>query len=216
MVGVRPRLRTWDMTRRIIFSWSRLRVIVVLCLVFEPILRRPSSGAVGEAYLAQTKIVLAIASQVQKPEAIPMVVERFGAMTLQTEPGKPRKKWSADGFFAADLANVLQKYWQLADAPPLDPSCSGATGKAACCSPPSTSGSAAARGTRRSTARRPSVFPLPPGASGTPFSCWISGTEPARANSAGPIRGDHLALLRSRRPFHLSVRKINLGGDPTS
>jgi hypothetical protein len=68
-----------------------------------------------------TKIVLAIASQVRKPEAIPMVVERFGAMTLQAEPGKPRTKWSTDGFFAADLANLLQKYWQLADGSPLDP-----------------------------------------------------------------------------------------------
>jgi hypothetical protein len=61
-----------------------------------------------------TKIVLAIASQVRKPEAIPTVVERFGAMTLQAEPGKPRTKLSTDGFFAADLANLLQKYWQLA------------------------------------------------------------------------------------------------------
>lgn len=68
-----------------------------------------------------TKIILAIASQVQKPEAIPTVVERFGAMTLQAEPGKPRTKWSTDGFFAADLADLLQKYWQLADASPLDP-----------------------------------------------------------------------------------------------
>lgn len=68
-----------------------------------------------------TKIVLAIASQVQKPEAIPMVVERFGAMTLQAEPGKPRPKWSTEGFFAADLANLLQKYWQLADGSPLEP-----------------------------------------------------------------------------------------------
>src|SRR5690242_449261 len=55
-----------------------------------------------------TKILLSICSQVRKASAIAMVAERIGAMTLQAELGKPRKKWSTAGFFAADVANLLR------------------------------------------------------------------------------------------------------------
>lgn len=58
-----------------------------------------------------TKILLSICSQVRKASAIAMVAERIGAMTLQAELGKPRKKWSTAGFFAADVAKLLRTFW---------------------------------------------------------------------------------------------------------
>jgi hypothetical protein len=64
-----------------------------------------------------TKILLSICSQVRKSSAMAMVAGRIGAMTLQTELGTPRKKWSTAGFFAADVANLLQKFWEVGRAP---------------------------------------------------------------------------------------------------
>ncbi len=60
-----------------------------------------------------TKILLSICSQVRKASAMSMVAERIGAMTLQTELGTPRKKWSTAGFFAADVARLLQDFWEV-------------------------------------------------------------------------------------------------------
>lgn len=64
-----------------------------------------------------TKILLSICSQVRKASAIAMVTERIGAMTPQAELGKPRKQWSTEGFFAADVANLLRTFWEVGRAP---------------------------------------------------------------------------------------------------
>jgi hypothetical protein len=60
-----------------------------------------------------TKILLSICSQVRKASAMATVAERVGSMTLQTELGTPRKKWSTAGFFAADVAMLLRKFWEV-------------------------------------------------------------------------------------------------------
>jgi hypothetical protein len=59
------------------------------------------------------KILLSICSQVRKSSAMAMVAERIGAMMLQTELGTPREKWSTEGFFAADVARLLQNFWEV-------------------------------------------------------------------------------------------------------
>ncbi|MGY3356410.1 hypothetical protein ACVWZK_003073 [Bradyrhizobium sp. GM0.4] len=60
-----------------------------------------------------TKILLSICSQVRKASAMATVAERIGSMTLQAELGTPRKKWSTAGFFAADVAMLLRKFWAV-------------------------------------------------------------------------------------------------------
>lgn len=64
-----------------------------------------------------TKILLSICSQVRKASAIAMVAERIGAMTLQAELSKPRKKWFTGGFFASDVAKLLRTFWEVGGAP---------------------------------------------------------------------------------------------------
>src|SRR5262249_16295466 len=60
-----------------------------------------------------TKILLSICSQVRRSSAMAMVAERIGAMTLQTELGTPKKQWTTAGFFAADVARLLQSFWEV-------------------------------------------------------------------------------------------------------